>query len=225
MLCSVQFSAHSLDALAVIVANFSLTDFTGGYELHWRRSRLHTRIVAKPNAALSNSSSHYCTLPDVSTIQNTSFNQHSTSWDASVPIFCQFSVPILDTAARLVSSSFVLRFTPLNATCCGSETKLSGVLLPSTPMLCSTHSRRLPLSFGGVVTSSAMTRVPVGFLTKTIQQLEATDRLQAGRNHMDTRKQNTHAHTSCKAQPKSQSGVQLQRTYQMIQCISFQDSG
>ena len=33
MLCSVQFSAHSLDAIAVIVANFPLTDFTGGYEL------------------------------------------------------------------------------------------------------------------------------------------------------------------------------------------------
>ena len=110
----------------------------------------------------------------MSTIQNTSLNQHSTLWDASCPTFCKFLCPALDTAARLVSSVLVLRFTPWYATCCGFETKLSGVLLPSTPMLCSTHSRRLSLSFGDVVTSSAMACVPVGFLTETIQQREAT---------------------------------------------------
>ena len=69
-------------------------------------------------------------------------------------------------------------------------------------MLCSTHSHRLSLFFGDVVTSSAMTRVPVGFLTETIRQVEATRSLQAGRNHTDTRKRNTHAHTSCKVQPQ-----------------------
>ena len=71
---------------------------------------------------------------------------------------------------------------------------MSGVLLASTPMLCSTHSRRLSLSFGGVVTASAMAQVLVGFLTEMIQQLEATDRQQAGRNHTDTRK-GTPTHT------------------------------
>ena len=96
-----------------------------------------------------------------------------------------FWCPTLDTAALLNTSSFVLRFSPLSATCCGSETKLSGVLLPSTPMLCSTHSRWLSLFFDDVVNSSAMTRVPVGFLTETIRQVEATDRQQAGRNHTD----------------------------------------
>ena len=48
---------------------------------------------------------------------------------------------------------------------------------------------------------------------------EATDRQQAGRNHTDTRKRNTLVHTSCKAQPNFPSGVQLQRTNQMIQYI------
>ena len=102
-----------------------------------------------------------------------------------------FWCPTLDTAALLNTSSFVLRFSPLSATCCGSETKLSSVPLRGTSMLCSTHSRWLSLFFGDLVSSSAMTRVPVGFLTEAIQQVEATDRQQAGRNHTDTRKQNT----------------------------------
>ena len=110
---------------------------------HWRRSRLHTRIVAKPNAALSNTSPLYYTLPDVSTIQNTSFTLHSTSWDTRCPTFCKISVPTLDTAARLNTSSFVLRFAPLNATCCGFETNLSAAWSQTPQLLLSTCSRHL----------------------------------------------------------------------------------
>ena len=57
--------------------------------------------------------------------------------------------------------------------------------------------------------------------------------IQTGKRQIDNRQggitrtctlEHTHAHTRCKAQPKFPSGVQLQRTYQMIQCISFQNS-
>ena len=115
----------------------------------------------------------------------------------TVPLFCKFLCPTLDTAALLVSSSFVLRFTPLNATCCGSETKLSGVLLPSTPMLCSTHSHRLSLFFGDVVTSSAIARVPVGFLTETIRQVEATGSQNRQEGITGYEHTATHTHTRC----------------------------
>ena len=46
---------------------------------------------------------------------------------------------------------------------------------------------------------------------------EATDRQQAGRNHTDTRKRNTHAHSAASS-TKSPSGV-LYRTCQMIHYI------
>ena len=115
----------------------------------------------------------------------------------AVPLSVNFLCPTLDTAALLVSSSFVLRFTPLNATYCGSKTKLSGVLLPSTPMLCSTHSHRLSLFFGDVVTSSAMARVPVGFLTETIRQVEATGSQNRQEGITGYEHTATHTHTCC----------------------------
>ena len=108
--------------------------------------------------------------------------------------FCKFLCPTLDTAARLVSSVFVLRFNPLNTTCCGFETKLSGVLLPSTPMLCSTHSRRLPLSFGDVVTSFNDCSNTCG-LPYRVDTTTGSDRItkQAGKNHRIHSQRNTHA--------------------------------
>ena len=110
----------------------------------------------------------------------------------AVPLFCKFLCPPLDTAARLDSSSFVLRFRPMNATCCGFETKFVERAFTGTSTPCSTHRSRWGHSI--LVTRRSLLRPIFKYLRASSQDStnrEATDRQQAGRNHTDTRKRNT----------------------------------
>ena len=127
----------------------------------------------------------------------------------AVLLFCKFLCPPLDTAARLVSSILVLRFRPWFATCCGSETKFVERAFRGTSTPCSTRSSRWGSPYS--VDPSELLRPIFKYLRASSQDCtnrEATDRQQAGRNHTDTRKRNTHTQTSCKAQPNFPSGVQ-----------------
>ena len=95
--------------------------------------------------------------------------------------------------------------------------RVSGVLLPSTPMPCSTHSSWLSLFFGDVVPSSAMTRVPVGFLTETLRQVEATGSQNRQEGITGYEHTATHSLTRCNSSRIPQRCVHY-RTNQMVQC-------
>ena len=124
-----------------------------------------------------------------------------------------FWCPPLDTAARLDTSSFVLRFTPWYATCCCFETKFVATRSQSVPRLCSTHSRCKSLFFGDCQISSAYPLIPVGFLTE-IHTTNKARQIDAGGEHNRRHEQTEHA----AEQQDSQQRV-LNKTIQMVQCI------
>ena len=108
----------------------------------------------------------------------------------------------MDTAARLYTSSFVLKLAHFNAACHGSETKFVATRSQSVPRLCSTHSRCKSLLFGDCQTSSAYPLAPVGFLTE-IHTTNKARQIDAGGEH-NRRHTGTHTHTQtrCKEQPR-----------------------
>ena len=132
MLLPHKISARSLRAMAVIMAKLygdSLNSHALACDLHWRQSRLHTRICSDFNAALSRLSPHYCTLGDESIIPDSSFRPHSTWWDAGCPTFLQILCPPLDTAALFNTSLSCVPDTCRPSVDLRSETKLSSALL------------------------------------------------------------------------------------------------
>ena len=93
-----KFQANRLRRLPAAPSN-PLTGFQNshafGMHLHWRRSRLYTRIFVFSLAVWSTDSSLDNTLSDGLIIQNSSLKPHSTSWDAGRPTFLQnFCVPL-----------------------------------------------------------------------------------------------------------------------------------
>ena len=122
-----------------------------------------------------------------------------------------FSVSSLDTAARLVTSSFVLRFRPWFATCCGFETKLWGVLFQA-PRSSAPH----------VVTGRHSSLATLFLLQRLLEYLRASlqRRFDKWKRQIDTtgeeesqehETRNTHAQC-CKTQPTFPKWCSLQTT-------------
>ena len=129
-----------------------------------------------------------------------------------------FSVSSLDTAARLVTSSFVLRFRPWFTTCCCSETKLWGVLFQA-PRSSAPH----------VVTGRHSSLAMLLLLQRLLEYLRASlqRRFDKWKRQIDTtgeeesqehETRNTHAQC-CKRSQSPKGGVTLQPTRWYIKSL------
>ena len=182
---------------------------------HWRHSRLHTRIFFFSNAVLPTASPRYCTLLDVSTIQNTSFTELSTLWDASCPTFLQNFCAHFGHGCLFSSFLFESRFPsfcpPLFVP--QLRNQIVGGASQSAPTLCSTCSRHLVTQSGDTSRcfgeSSNTCRLP----HTAIHTTGATKHRQGGKRRF-TRKADTHRHTAARSCSKSQRRVHY-RTIQV----------
>ena len=144
MRCSVQFSLRSPKAIALSAVESA--DRISTFACMWHAHPLAAQSTAHSHLLQTQRRLIHCFFTPLYTCRHDDHTnrvllptQHDVGCKLS-HFSVNFLCPTLDTTARLVSSVFVLRFTPLNATCCGFETKLSSVPLRGTSMLCSTHS-------------------------------------------------------------------------------------
>ena len=190
-----KFQANRLRRLPAAPSN-PLTGFqilhAFGMHLHGRRSRLHTRIVVFYLATLYIVSSLDYALLDVSIIQNTSFRQHSTQWDALSPTFCKFSVSTLGHSCTslyffFLSCNWLTSMPPATASkpnLWRRGPKASHASAP--PTVAGSHSSLATVRF----LQSILLHLWAS-LQRYIQQTRQGRSMQTGNTIADTNKQNT----------------------------------